>query len=66
MGLAEHSHLPTGAHAINQAIGDASVAAQWAAQGNGFGLAVGAPGRVQLTVQFPEFANDGDIEALQW
>ena len=52
--LDEHGHLPTGLHQIDQAIGDAAQAEKCAADRNGLGRAISAPGRVQLTVQFPE------------
>lgn len=61
----EHGFFPTGTHHIDQPIGDAASAARCAAEGNGLGRAFSAPGRVQLTVQFPEFKNDGDVEASQ-
>ena len=61
----EHGHFPTGMHEIDQPIGDAASAARCAEQGNGIGRAFSAPGRVQLTVQFPELRNDGDFETLQ-
>jgi hypothetical protein len=51
---ADHGHFPTGVHEIDQAIGSAEAAAQCEARQDGIGRAVNAPGRVQLTVQFPE------------
>lgn len=52
--VTEHGRYPTGEHVIDQAIGDANAAAQAAANQNGVGRAISAPGRVQLTVQFPD------------
>lgn len=51
---ADHGRFPTGVHEIDQAIGDVEVAAQCRARSDGIGRAVHAPGRVKLTVQFPD------------
>jgi len=51
---ADHRRFPTGVHDIDQAIGNSEAAAQCEAQQDGIGRAVHAPGRVKLTVQFPE------------
>ena len=48
-----HGRFPSGVHEIDQSIGDAARAAQCAARQDGAGRAVHAPGRIQLTVEFP-------------
>ena len=52
--LAEHGRLPVGRHEIDQPIGNAIAAAQCAANQNGIGRALAAPGWVTMAVQFPE------------
>lgn len=51
---ADHGRFPTGVHEIDQVIGDVEAAAQCEARSDGIGRAVHAPGRVKLTVQFPD------------